>query len=357
MIHPSLAVIEHTDAASWDALVARHPGNHLLQSWAWGTLKQTGGWQPYRVAVSAGSAIAAAQLLIRPLYGLAVAYVPRGPLWSLDPAVDRTLLQMLRRLARRRRAVFLRLEPNMLLDDPAAQTLDTWLQAERFRPSEPLQPRSSIHLDLQPAADALFAAFTKGHRADVRRAERGGVRVRVGETAADLDLFYGIMQVTGTRQQFGIHSRDYYATAWRQFGPAARLLIAEHEGMAVAAFLVFGWGQQGQYMYSGSTEAGLKLGANHLLQWHALQWVRACGCASYDFWGIPDAFGQLAYPAAGPAAVSDDLEAAVKAHPLYGVYRFKKGWGGRVVRYLPAYDQVYFAPLYWLWQRRRDGGE
>lgn len=351
-------MVEHTDAASWDALVMRHSGHHLLQSWAWGTLKQTGGWQPYRVAVRAGTATAAALLLIRPLYGLAVAYVPRGPLWSLDPAVDRTLLQTLRRIARRRRAVFLRLEPNMLLDDPAAQTLDSWLQAERFRPSEPLQPRASIHLDLQPTAETLFAAFTKGHRADVRRAERSGVQVRVGATDADLDLFYGIMQQTGTRQQFGIHSRDYYAAAWRLFGPAARLLIAEHEGAAVAAFLIFGWGQQGQYMYSGSTEAGLKLGANHLLQWHAIQWTRERGCTGYDFWGIPDAFGQIAYPAIGSAtAASDDLEAAAKAHPLYGVYRFKKGWGGRVVRYLPAYDQVYFAPLYWLWQRRRGGGD
>lgn len=358
MTYPSLAVVEHTDAATWDALIARHPANHLLQSWAWGELKRQVGWQPYRVAVGAGAHSAAAQLLIRPLYGLAVAYVPRGPLWSHEPTVDRALLQTLRRIARRRRAVFLRLEPNVLSDDPAASELNAWLQAERFKPSEPLQPRSSIHLDLRPEPDALFAAFTKGHRADVRRAERSGVQVRVGDSPADLDTFYAIMQATGTRQQFGIHARAYYATAWRLFGDAARLLIAEHEGAAVAAFLIFGWGSQSQYMYSGSTDAGLKLGANHLLQWHAIQWARTRGCARYDFWGIPDAFGQmLATADNAPSTSSDQLDAAAKAHPLYGVYRFKKGWGGRVVRYLPAYDQVYLAPLYWLWQRRRGGGE
>jgi lipid II:glycine glycyltransferase (peptidoglycan interpeptide bridge formation enzyme) len=352
-----LAVVEHTDAATWDALVARHPANHLLQSWAWGALKQQVGWQPYRIGVTAGAETAAAQLLIRPLYGFSVAYAPRGPLWSLDPVVDQTLLQALRRIARRRRAVFLRLEPNILCDDPHAQQLDAWLRAAQFKPSEPLQPRSSIHLDLRPQPEALFAAFTKGHRADVRRAERNGVQVRVGSDEADLETFYNIMQTTGARQQFGIHSRDYYAAAWRLFGDAARLLIAEHEGVAVAAFLIFGWGDQGQYMYSGSTEAGLKVGANHLLQWHAIQWSRERGCACYDFWGIPDAFGQMAAATDGAQPASDELESMAKTHPLYGVYRFKKGWGGRVVRYLPAYDQVYFAPLYWLWQRRRGGGE
>lgn len=349
MNQPQVAIIEHTDAAAWDALVAQHPRNHLLQSWAWGALKQQFGWQPLRVAATSGAAVAAAQLLIQRRYGLAVAYVPRGPLFSGEPALDQALLAALRGIARRRRAVFLRLEPNLLDGDPDAAALNSQLQTQGFTPAEPLQPRTSIRLDLGPAPETLFAAFSKGHRADVRRAERNGVTVRVG-AAADLDTFYAIMAATSARQQFGIHARDYYATAWRLFGDAARLLLAEHDGAAVAAFLIFGWGAEAQYMYSGSTDAGLKLGANHLLQWHALQWARERGCARYDFWGIPDAFGQMAQAEGAELAA---LETAAKSHPLGGVYRFKKGWGGRVVRYLPAYDQVYLAPAYWLWQRRR----
>ncbi len=75
---------------------------------------------------------------------------------------------------------------------------------------------------------------------------------------------------------------------------------------------------------------------------------------TYDFWGIPDAFGQMMRR---PDGEQKQLEQAAKAHPLYGVYRFKKGWGGQIVRYLPAYDQVYLPPVYWLWQRRMAGGE
>lgn len=349
-----LAVIEYTDAATWDALVAQHPQGHMLQSWAWGALKQRFGWQPLRVTVTNGASVAAAQLLIRPLYGLSVAYVPRGPLLAAEETLNRGLIQALQRIARRRRAAFLRLEPNVLETGDDADTLNSWLQTQRFAPSEPMQPRSSIHLDLTPEPDKLFASFSKGHRADVRRAERNGVSVRVGESEADLDTFYAIMQATGERQAFGIHARAYYQTARSLFGDAARLLIAEQSGSPLAAFLVFAWGREATYMYSGSTEAGLKQGANHLLQWHAIQWARERGCALYDLWGIPDAFGQMAHVA---GAELDRLEQAAKEHPLYGVYRFKKGWGGQVVRYVPAYDRVYLAPLYWLWQRRRGGGE
>ncbi len=349
MNHRDIALIQHSDAAEWDALVAQR-GGHVLQSWGWGTFKGEFGWQPLRLAVTDGRSTAAAQLLIRPHYGLSAAYVPRGPLFSGDDLLDRALLQALRRVARRRRAVFLRLEPNVFDSNESAHSLHSWLQVQSFRIGEPLQPRTSIHLDLTPQPDALFAGFSKGHRADVRRAERNGVTVRVGTTEADLDTFYEIMQQTGARQQFGIHGRDYYAAALRLFGDAAHLLLAEWQDTAVAAFLVFAWGREAQYMYSGSTETGLKQGANHLLQWHAIRWARERGSACYDFWGIPDAFGRMARASADELPA---LEEEAKGHPLYGVYRFKKGWGGRVVRYLPAYDQVYLGALYWLWRRRR----
>ncbi len=47
------------------------------------------------------------------------------------------------------------------------------------------------------------------------------------------------------------------------------------------------------------------------------------------------------------------LEAQARRDPLDGVYRFKKGWGGQVVRTVPAYDRVFIAPAYWFWQWRR----
>jgi lipid II:glycine glycyltransferase (peptidoglycan interpeptide bridge formation enzyme) len=363
-------VVVEPDDAAWDDFTQRHRLGHLLQSAEWGDLKAHFGWERRRIAVAdAKGLLAGAQVLFRYRLGVSVAYVSRGPLFAGDTAADMSLLAALDRLARSRRAVFLRIEPNVLEDDLAADTLHSFLLSRGFQPAEPIQPRSSIHLDLAPSSDRLLAAMSKGHRADIRRAEREGVIVRVGETDNDLDVFYTIMEATGARAGFAIHSRDYYRTAWRLFNhPVSllasgqqrpesecytRLLLAERDGMPLAAFLIFAWAGSGLYLYSGATEEGRKLGANHALQWQALLWAKERGCARYDFWGIPDALGQAA--ATEDAPERSRLDQTAQSDPLVGVFRFKKGFGGRIVRFLPAYDLVYAWPLYAFWRRRFGG--
>lgn len=348
------------DEVDWDAFVQAHLHGHMLQSTGWARLKGSVGWDVRRVAVAGPNGlIAGAQVLLRRRMGLSAAYVPRGPLLAGNAEADALLLGALDRIARRVRAVFLRLEPNILEDQGNAGHVHSDLLLAGFDPVEPIQPRSTVHLDLTPAPETLLTAISKGHRADIRRAAREGVAVRVGGGQADLDAFYAIMAETAARAAFAIHSRDYYAAAWEIFGGMredgdARLLLAEREGNVVAAFLVFAWAGAGLYLYGGSTEEGLKRGANHALQWEAIQWARRRGAALYDFWGIPDLLGQA-------ALTSDEverqrLEEQATTDPLHGVFRFKKGFGGRVVRYLPAYDRVYLPPLYALWRKRGLGG-
>jgi lipid II:glycine glycyltransferase (peptidoglycan interpeptide bridge formation enzyme) len=344
-----LALVE-PDTATWDAFVDAHPYGSLLQQRAWGLLKASAGWGSRRLAVldTGGQLLAGSLLLTRRQYGLAVAYAPRGPLLSEDQAVNDLLLAGLTRMARRQRAIFLRLEPDITEEQPGADQTHTWLLLQGMRPERTIQPRSSVHVALSGPVEAIFAAFSKGHRADIRRAERGGVQVRVG-AEPDIAAFYALMQSTGARAGFGIHSADYYLAAWRLFQPRSRLLLAEIDGRAVAAHLVFADARSGRYLYSGADEAGLKAGANHLLEWHAIQWAASLGCASYDFWGIPDALGRAA---GADEAERAELERAAQDDPLIGVYRFKKGFGGRVVRYLPAYDRVLIPALYGLARRR-----
>jgi serine/alanine adding enzyme len=346
------AVVEPDDA-TWDTFAQQHPQGHLLQSSAWGALKRQVGWETRRVTiVGPDRPYAGAQVLLRRRLGLSVAYVPRGPLFAEDEQANTLLLAALDRIARRNRAVFLRLEPNILESAPQAGPLHSALLLHGFRPADPLQPRSTLHLDLTPAPDRLLAAMSKGHRADIRRAVREGVGVRIGVRPADLDAFYTVMEQTSARAGFAIHSRAYYQLAWELFGADGRALLAlaERNGQTIAACMILAWAGAGLYLYGGSNEDGLRSGANHALQWHALQWAREQGCVLYDFWGIPDALAQAA--TADDAGERARLEAAAQADPLQGVFRFKKGFGGQVVRYLPAYDRVYIPPLYALWRRR-----
>ncbi|HMP40643.1 MAG TPA: peptidoglycan bridge formation glycyltransferase FemA/FemB family protein [Roseiflexaceae bacterium] len=324
----------------WDAFVQQHPDGHLLQLWCWGQLKEQAGWHAHRYVVrnTAGQIMAGAQLLLRRRWGFAAAYVPRGPLFSGDAQYDAQLCAELEQAARRSLAVFLRYEPNICTDEAAAIPVAALLQRRGYRDALPIQPLASIRLDLTPSTEQILAAMSKGHRADIRRAARNGVVVRTGDRQ-DLDRFYTILHATATRAHFGIHTPAYYAAVLEKLGSAAQLWLAEVDGVAQATAITAAGPIDAVYLYSGSTADGLRSGAQHAIQWEAIRWAQARGCRRYDFWGIPAAF-----------TATD--EAAAHADPLYGVYRFKKGFGGRIVRFMPAYDRVFLAPLYAFWRRR-----
>jgi len=353
-IDSSRSVTSQASRQQWDELVA-DLGGQPFQSWAWGELKSHFGWHPYRI--TGGDGRAAAQVLIRPYRGLAVAYVPRGPVFSGDASVDERLVNDAIQLAHSKRAAFLRLEPDVLESDGAANALRDSMRRLGFKTSDrTLQPHSTIRLDLSPSEDELMASFSKGHRADIRRAERDGVVVRVGAPEADSEVLHQMLIATNARKSFGFHSAAYYRRLLNAFGDAARIQVAEIDGKPIGASLILAFGRHGTYLAAGSNAAGLEHRAAHLLQWHAIRWAKERGALTWDLWGIADARGR--YELAAAAKSMDDadlakLEAAAKRDPLDGVYRFKKGWGGQVVRTVPAFDRVFIAPAYWYWQWRR----
>ena len=343
------------DRTDWDDLVGRL-GGQPFQAWAWGRLKSRFGWQPHRL--TAGDSASAAQLLIRPYRGLSVAYVPRGPVTAADGSVDAGLLEEIVRVARSRRAAFVRLEPALAQDDPGATRLDAQLRAAGYRTTEKtIQPRSTVVLDLAPSLADLHAGLSKGHRADLTRAEREGVTVRVSTDLSETKTLHEMLTAVATRKAFGYHSAAYYRVLLESFGDAAQLLIAERGRVPIGASIVIEWHGHGVYLAAGSNATGLEYRAAHALQWQAITWAKGRGAKTWDHFGIADARGRLEIAAAGGADRTspemERLEAAARRDPLDGVYRFKKGWGGRVLRFMPAYERVFIRPAHWLWQRRR----
>jgi peptidoglycan pentaglycine glycine transferase (the first glycine) len=318
------------DRADWDALVAAAPGGHILQSWAWGELKAGFGWRAGRVAVGS----ACAQVLYRPLpAGLgSLAYVPRGPLVDFgDEAACRALLDAIRSQARAQRAFCLKIEPGGE-DDPA---LAGQLRALGFRPSlQAIQPRRTLLVDLDAEPEELLARMKQKTRYNVRLAARRGVTVRPGGEV-DLPAFYRLMEVTARRDGFGIHSRAYYEATHRLFMPEGRgrLLLAETGGQLLAGLIVLGFGRSACYLVGASSDERRNLMPTYLLQWEAMLWAREQGYPAYDLWGVPD-------------EEEGTLEAGFKSRSdgLWGVYRFKRGFGGRLVRTAGAWDLVY-SPL------------
>ena len=104
--------------------------------------------------------------------------------------------------------------------------------------------------------------------------------------------------------------------------------------------MAFAWGCRAWYMYGASSDEHRNRMPNHLLQWEAIGWAKEKGCLTYDLWGIPDEDEEVL-----------EREFLKRSGGLWGVYRFKRGFGGRVVRFLGAYDYIYSPLLYRLYRR------
>ena len=74
----------------------------------------------------------------------------------------------------------------------------------------------------------------------------------------------------------------------------------------------------------------------YLLQWEAMKWAKSRGCDEYDLWGVPDE---------DEATLESNFES--RHDGLWGVYRFKRGFGGEIKRAAQALDRVYNPLLYW----------
>jgi lipid II:glycine glycyltransferase (peptidoglycan interpeptide bridge formation enzyme) len=201
--------------------------------------------------------------------------------------------------------------------------LTRYMDTMRFKPVKSIQPQRTIMLDLTSGEDILLANMKAKWRYNIHLAERKGVRVRVAETVADVHDWYSLLQTTSLRDGFGIHTLHYYLRAWQIFAPRnqARLFLADYNGQLLAGIFVGLMADRAVYLYGASSNELRQFMPNYLLQWEAIRWAKQERASTYDFWGIPE---------------TDRRDEA-----MAGVYRFKSGWGGKIVRFAGNYEYIY----------------
>lgn len=322
----SLEVGQPPGRTAWDQSLLALPDPHLLQTWEWGAFKSRHGWTSSRylwVDSSVDRPQAAASVLTRGLefLPLRVQYVPKGPVldYTRGDLLNRILGQ-LEATARRERALFIKIDPDVERGTPAAETTLAVLRDRGWhRSEEEIQFRNTVLLDLTPSLDDLLRGMKSKWRYNVRLAERQGVTVRRA-SRDELPSLYDMYRETASRGGFVIRPEAYYRDAWGSFMDhgLAQPFIAEVENQPVAMVIIYRFGPRAIYMYGASRSIHREKMPNNLLQWEAIQWAKEQGCTIYDMWGAPDELDE--------------------SDPLWGVYRFKKGFGGRFVQHTGAWD-------------------
>jgi len=345
---------------TWNSILSKVPNPHFLQTYEWGQVKAKYGWTPYysvwtgdgkwkvvsdpnQLSTHRSPVIAATLILKRTILNsgfaarLSILYAPKGPLmdWGNEQLRAR-VLNDLQSYARRQGAIFLKLDPDVVLGRgvPGAETEFTENSGQAVRSdlsrrgwidsNDQIQFKNSVLVDLSATEDEILMRMKQKTRYNIRLAEKKGVTVRTGGVE-DLPMLFKMYAETSVRDGFVIRDEGYYMTVWKMYmesmEPSAVPLVAEVDGEPVAAIFVFMFSRRAYYVYGMSRSLHREKMPAYLLQWEAMKLAKLRECSVYDLWGAPDVFDE------------SDL--------MWGVYRFKEGLGGEVVRTLGAYD---FAP-------------
>lgn len=310
----------------WNRYLQDHPDAHLLQTGEWGELKSAFGWEAVRLV----SGALGAQILFRRLpLGFTIGYIPKPVFSSQYSVISEQFWAELDALCQKHHTVFCKLEPD-------SWDSDFILHPSAFIPSKyNIQPPRTLMVDIHGSEEEILDRMKQKTRYNIRLAEKKGVIVHPW---GDIVAFHKMLLLTGARDGFGVHSFEYYQRAYQLLHPKGmgEVLVAEYEGQALAALFVARNGKRAYYLYGASTDVQRNRMPTYLLQWEAMKWAKGCDCEEYDLWGVPDE---------DKAVLEADFE---KRHEgLWGVYRFKRGFGGELKRAVQALDRVYHPLLYW----------
>lgn len=359
------------DMERWDQFVADHPRGSFLQLSHWAEIKRKYGWSYSVIVVTHNNVVVGGCLVLKRvgMFGWTFGYAPYGPIWLDDrDDVKQVLFAELKKY--QSGMVVMRLElnildpiamkqvegplPELIEDDEATDdVLESrrndevlgWLATHSWRHLKGMQqPEATNVLNLRQTEEVLMSEMRQTTRRYIRKAEKQQVTIDVDINGTQMDVFYDILKKVNERKKFGIHTKDYYMSVWRQFYPDRNsrsrlidaqpyLLIAKRQGEYVGAYFMIRMGTSSWELYGGMTESGMQVKANYLLKWRAIQAMKRDGVVWYDQWGV--------------APLAKSSEGYDQKHPLAGVTYFKEGFGGQRIEYSGSWDHVHSWPIYW----------
>ncbi len=319
-----------SELEAWNNFLATTELCPISQTSEWGEFKKISNWESIIICIKKGEdLIGGIQILKRkiPLLGKAIFYAPRGPVVDFH---NKEILSILKEkvgtLASEHKAIVLKIDPAIEEDDELAIESLQHL-GFRFQPKQ-IQPRATFYVDLSRKKDDILMSFKSKHRYNIRLSGRKDIEVKMMTNQEGVDIFYDILQETASRDSFIIHSKNYYERIVDLMAEKnmVKIFVAFYKNEPLAAVYIFCYGDKIWYMYGASSNEQRNRMPNHAIHWEVIKWAKSQSYKTYDLWGIP---------------VNPHSD-----HPLYGVYRFKKGFKGEKKVFIGMHDLV-FKPFWY----------
>lgn len=325
-------IIKKEDLEKYQQFIKQQDLAYLQQDLVWTFVKNN--WD-YDIIVSLdkkneirGSALVLARKI--PFLKHSLLYCPRGPIIDKKADLYNTLNDLLigiNQIAKERKAFVLKADPAIVENEEINEVLKKFniTVHNNNKNFSGIQPQNVCVLDIEKRTEEeIFNSFHSKTRYNIRLAERKGVKIRKG-TISDLESFYKIMLETAKRDNFKTRTFLYFynlLTETSLFEENVELFIAEYEDKIISGGIFVKYGNQMEYLYGANSNEYRNVMASYLLQWEMIKYAKKENLKLYNFGGIS---GEI------------DNE----NNPLYGIYRFKKGFDTQIITYMGEWNVVF----------------
>lgn len=187
-------------------------------------------------------------------------------------------------------------------------------------------PTNTLYISLETDTATILERMKPKTRYNIKLSQKKGVTVRIADIG-DLHIWYKLYSDTAQRNGLNLNDIKYFEAILTTRADSTKspaevyYLIAECDKTPLAAMFLVISGQRGSYLYGASSSINRNFMATYALQWEAIKISKEKGCIEYDMFGI---------------SPKNDI-----SHPLYGLYRFKTGFGGEVFHSLGCWDYFF----------------
>lgn len=320
-----------------------YPTDILFQSSYWGEVKTRLGWKTYAFELDSSRSGTDMLVIVKSFGPDAVAaYVPQGPEFAPDkeeygPFLEELSESVLEHMDRN--ITFIRYD--LPWESPYADEMERqnwldvpepWIREMRMnfgtrhwnliKAPVDVTVANTCVIDLDGDETSLLSRMKPKTRYNIRLAQRKGVNVHI-VSSDQLPIFYRLYCQTAQRNGFQASDYQYFSalfSAKKQQDPSPEvlLLLATHEQDVLAGAIVTFSAQGALFLHGGSSNHKRDFMAPYLMHWKAMQLARFRQCRIYDMGAIS--------PGNDPT------------HSFYGMYRFKTGFGGRIVHNSGSWD-------------------
>jgi lipid II:glycine glycyltransferase (peptidoglycan interpeptide bridge formation enzyme) len=286
---------------------------NIYQTYSYGKIRWGAENLSHLILKRNGEIVAAAQVrIVRPTaLKFGMAYLRWGPLCERrgaapDAEVFSRMAQALEEEYAGKRALFLRIIPNAFVGTPRAEILQSAFSMFSTDDAAEENVYRTFVLDLAPSVEELRKKFDVKWRNQLTRSEKNNLTIVAGNGMEEYRMFREMYDEMMARKKFDTSvSVEEFRQIQEDLPGQQRMytLIAQSEGVPVAALVASAMGDSAIYLLGATSDAGLTAKGAYILHWTMMQHLKAAGIRWYDLGGID--------PEKNP-----------------GVYHFKKGMSG-----------------------------